>query len=203
MRSRSRPAARHSSVRHPRIWTGMGNVSRFHAISRVSTTDIARLLVGMRDRDGNAGILGGGARTVGRSIIGSSGEGEGVAHTSGSHSRHHSIRVADVDLSDRHIAGQELGQRLHAKAGSTIERIAHGSRVRILAVSQAAEARRVLAPGRFLLLHLYTWPRDGKAIPLACCSLFLPLFFFFPPLFAFLPGSGVTRMPSRVPERRR
>lgn len=69
----------------------------------------------------------------GRSIIGLV-EGEGVAHTSGSHSRQHGIRVADVDLHDCHIAGQELRQGLHASARSTIERIAHGSRVRILAV---------------------------------------------------------------------
>jgi len=137
--------------------------------------------------NGDAGILGGDARavrrvrSVGRSIIGL-GEGEGVAHTSGSHSRQRSVRVTDGDLRDCHIAGQELGQVFHASAGSSVERIAHGSRVRILAVPQAAETRRVLASGRFVLLHLYTSPRDGKAIPLA------PLFFFFPsspPFFRF------------------
>lgn len=183
-------------------------MSRFHAISRDSTTDIAGLLSGnarwgrwnSRWRCAN-----GPQRSVGRSIIGSSGKGEAVAHTSGSHSRHHSVRVADGDIPDCHIAGQELGQGLHASAGSAIERIAHGSRVRILAIPQAAEARRVLAPGRFVLLHLYTLPRNGKAIPLACCPLFLPFFLFFSPRFSlfFLPGSGVTRTPSRVPERRR
>lgn len=124
-------------------------------------------------------------RSVNRSIIRSSGKGEGVAHTSGSHSRHHCVRVADGDIPDCHIAGQELGQGLHASAGSAIEWIAHGSRVRILAIPQAAEARRVLAPGRFVLLHLYTLPRNGKAIPLACCRLFLPFFLFFLPAFRF------------------
>lgn len=142
----------------------------------------------------DAEICGGGGRVVrrvclvGRSIIGS-GEGEGVAHTSGSHSRLHSIRMTDVDLRNCHIAGQELAQSLDASAGSTIERIAHRSRVWILAVSQTAEARRVLASGRFVLLHLYTSPRNGKAIPLARCSLLLFFYFFsFPhPLPLFCP----------------
>jgi len=71
--------------------------------------------------------------TFGRLIIGS-GEGEGVAHTSGSYSWQHSVRVTDVDLRDCHITGQELGESLNASAGSTIERIAHRSCVWILAV---------------------------------------------------------------------
>lgn len=120
------------------------------------------------------------SRLVGRLIIGS-GEGEAVAHTSGSHSRLHSIRMTDVDLRNCHIAGQELTQGLDASTGSTIERIAHRSRVWILAVSQTAEAHRVLASGRLVLFHLYTSPRDGKAILLACCPLLLFLY-FFPPL---------------------
>lgn len=104
-------------------------------------------------------------RSVGLSLS----RGEGVAHASGTYSRLHRVRVADGDTRDRHVAGEELGQGLYARPRSTIERIAHGPRVRILAVPQAAEAHRVLASGRFLLLHLRR--RRGKAIPLALYTL--------------------------------
>lgn len=90
----------------------MGNVLRFHAISRDSTTDIIGSLLG----NTRWKVLKFAAevgevvrhRLVGRSIIGS-GEGEAVAHTSGSYSRLNTIRMTDVDLRDCHIAGQELG----------------------------------------------------------------------------------------------
>lgn len=160
-----------SSSFSPRIWTRWDRVPRV----LVSTQSVAILRRILQDRGNAAGDRRWNSRemreqavrrdrsvgpsvgpSVGRSVGQSLGEGEGVAHASGTHPRQHRVRMADVDLGDCHVAGEELGQDLDARSRSTIERVAHGPRVRIFAVPQAAEAHRVLASGRFLLLHLHT-----------------------------------------------
>jgi len=64
-----------------------------------------------------------------------SGEGEAVAHASGSCPRQHIVRMTNADLRHGHVAGEELSQGVHPRACSAIEGVAHGSRVWILAVS--------------------------------------------------------------------